>query len=89
MARLLMNLILMQRGYVPIVIRLDSRTDYLLALETADAGELAAFVALVGEELIHSLELFIRAATNQDLQKPGAFEQNVQRLREQLASYDA
>lgn len=89
MARLLMNLILMQRGYLPIVIRLESRTDYLLAMETADAGELGDFVALVGEELIRSLELFLRAATNQDFREPGAFEQSVLRLREQLASYDA
>jgi Fic family protein len=89
MARLLMNLILMQCGYVPIVIRLDSRADYLLALETADAGELGDFVALVGEELIRSLALFLKAAKNQDLQEPGAFEQSVLRLREHLASYDA
>jgi Fic family protein len=89
MARLLMNLILMQHGYAPVVIRLESRADYLLALEMADAGDLADFVALVGEELIRSLELFLRAATNEDLQAPGAFEQSVLRLREQLASYDA
>jgi Fic family protein len=89
MARLLMNLLLMQRGYVPIVIRLESRGDYLLALEMADAGDLADFVALVGEALISALDLFLRAARNQDLQEPGAFERNVLRLREQLASYDA
>lgn len=89
MARLLMNLLLMQRGYVPIVIRLESRGDYLLALEMADAGDLADFVALVGEALISALDLFLRAARNQDLQEPGAFEQSVLRLREQLASYDA
>ena len=89
MARLLMNLIFMQHGYAPVVIRLETRADYLLALETADAGDLADFVALVGEELIRSLELFLKAATNQDLQAPGAFEQSVLRLREQLASYDA
>ncbi len=88
MARLLMNLIFMQHGYAPVVIRLETRADYLLALETADAGDLADFVALVGEELIRSLELFLKAATNQDLQAPGAFEQSVLRLREQLASYD-
>jgi Fic family protein len=89
MARLLMNLILMQHGYTPVVIRLETRADYLLALETADAGDLADFVALVGEELIRALELLLKAATNQDLQTPGAFEQSVLRLREQLASYDA
>ena len=88
MARLLMNLILMQLGYVPIVIRLESRADYLLALEKADPGELADFVELVGEELIGSLELYLRAARRESLEEPGEFEQQVVRLHEQLASYE-
>ena len=89
MARLLMNLLLMQYGYVPIVIRLESRGDYLLALETADAGDLADFVVLVGEALLRSLELYLKAARRESLEEPGAFEQQVLRLHEQLAPYDA
>jgi len=89
MARLLMNLLLMQHGYVPIVIRLESRGDYLLALETADAGDLTDFVALVGEALLRSLDLYLKAARRESLEEPGAFEQQVLRLREQLAPYDA
>jgi Fic family protein len=89
MARLLMNLLLMQRGYVPIVIRLESRGDYLLALETADAGDLTDFVALIGGALLRSLELYLRAARHESLEEPGAFEQQVRRLHEQLAPYDA
>jgi len=89
MARLLMNLLLMQHGYVPIVIRLESRGDYLLALETADADDLIDFVALVGEALLRSLDLYLKAARRESLEEPGAFEQQVLRLREQLAPYDA
>ena len=89
MARLLMNLLLMQHGYVPIVIRLESRGDYLLALETADAGDLTEFVALVGEALLRSLELYLKAARHESLEEPGAFEQQVLRLREQFTPYDA
>lgn len=89
MARLLMNLLLMQHGYVPIVIRLESRGDYLLALETADAGDLSDFVALIGEALLRSLALYLKAARHVGLEEPGAFEQQVLRLREQLAPYDA
>lgn len=89
MARLLMNLLLMQHGYVPIVIRLESRGDYLLALETADAGDLSDFVALIGEALLRSLALYLKAARHEGLEEPGAFEQQVLRLREQLAPYDA
>jgi Fic family protein len=88
MARLLMNLILMQRGFVPIVIKLESRADYLLALVKADVGELEDFVVLVGEELIRSLELYLRAAQYQSLEDPGGFEQRVVRLHEQMVTYD-
>ena len=36
MARILMNLLLMQKGYPPVVIRLGERDDYLLSLREAD-----------------------------------------------------
>ena len=62
MARLLTNLILMQHGFVPVVIPLEARGDYLLALEKADAGDLAAFVELIGQELIRSLDLTLATA---------------------------
>ena len=88
MARLLMNLVLMQRGFVPVVIKLESRADYLLALEKADVGELEDFVVLVGEELIRSLELYLRAARHESLEEPGEFAQRVVRLHEQMVTYD-
>jgi len=88
MARLLMNLVLMQRGFVPIVIKLESRADYLLALEKADVGELEDFVVLVGEELIRSLELYLRAARHESLEEPGEFVQRVVRLHEQMVTND-
>jgi hypothetical protein len=45
--------------------------------------------ALVGEALLRSLALYLKAARHEGLEEPGAFEQQVLRLREQLASYDA
>lgn len=89
MARLLTNLILMQHGFVPVVIPLEARGDYLLALERADAGDLADFVLLVGRELIRSLNLTLAAARGEPLEEPGGLDRRVQRLREQLAVYGA
>ncbi|MCP5096037.1 MAG: Fic family protein, partial [Chloroflexi bacterium] len=58
MARLLMNLILMQAGYPPVVVPLDTKNEYLLALEQADANnELTPFIGLVGQALLKSLDL--------------------------------
>jgi Fic family protein len=89
MARLLTNLILMQHGFVPVVIPLEARGDYLLALARADAGDLADFVLLVGRELIRSLELTLVAARGEPLEEPGGLDRRIQRLREQLADYEA
>jgi hypothetical protein len=45
---------------------------------------------LVGEALLRSLELYHQGGDDtRTCKKPGAFEQQVLRLREQLASYDA
>jgi Fic family protein len=79
MARLLTNLILMQHGYVPVVMPLEARGDYLLALERADAGDLADFVQLVGRELIRSLELTLAAARGEPLEAPGGLDRRIQR----------
>ena len=88
MARLLTNLILMQHGFVPVVIPLEARGDYLLALEQADAGDLADFVELVGRELIRSLALTLAAARGEPLEEPGGLDRRIQRLREELAAYE-
>ena len=68
--------------------QIDNASTALLT-ETADAGDLSDFVALVGEALLRSLALYLKAARHEGLEEPGAFEQQVLRLREQLASYDA
>ena len=88
MARLLTNLILMQHGFVAVVIPLEARGDYLLALEQADAGDLADFVELMGRELIRSLALTLAAARGEPLEEPGGLDRRIQRLREELAAYE-
>ncbi len=88
MARLLANFILMQHRFVPVIIPIQARGDYLLALEGADAGDLTDFVVLVGEALIQSLTLTLRAARGEPLEEPGGLDRRIQRLREQLATYE-
>ncbi|MCB0063416.1 MAG: Fic family protein [Caldilineaceae bacterium] len=67
MARLLMNLILMQAGYVPVIINTNTKGEYLLALEAADAGELEPVLLLIGKNLVQSLELFLRGARGEPI----------------------
>jgi len=84
MARLLMNLILMQAGYVPVIINTNSKGEYLLALEKADAGELEEFVGLIGTNLLQSLTLFLRGARGESLESTEEFAQHVSRLQQKL-----
>ena len=86
MARLLTNLILMQAGYVPVIIPLTTKPEYLLALEQADAGELEDFIALIGQELIRSLELYLRGAKGESLDELGDLDKKVSLLQQRLTT---
>jgi Fic family protein len=58
-ARLLMNLILIQEGYPPAVIRHERRPEYYDALDRAHEGDTDLFVALVAEEAERSLDIWL------------------------------
>lgn len=74
-ARLLMNLILLQQGFPIAVITNEQRQDYLLSLERADAGDLEAFKTLVLESARMSLCDFLNivAASEQEAGKGEMF----------------
>jgi Fic family protein len=55
-ARILMNLILLHKGYFPAVVRLETKPAYLLALGRADRGDLKPFVDFVANTLILSTQ---------------------------------
>lgn len=56
-ARLLMNLLLIQKGYPPAIIQMSKRREYFHALTTADQGELAPFVMFIAESLLETEKL--------------------------------
>ena len=68
MARLLMNLILMQHGYPVAVVPMKKRREYIAALEIADAsGEIADFVNFIGSCVSDTIKLIIKAAHGEDI----------------------
>ncbi len=70
LARLLMNLILMQGEFPPLVIRTDTKEHYLLALEQADAdNDLEPFINLIGDSLIKSMKLYLRGAQGKSIEE--------------------
>ena len=84
MARLLMNLLLMQSGFVPVIITTTAKEKYLLALEFADAGDLEPFIVLIGQNLIHALELFLRGAKGEKIDDLADLDRRIALLQKRL-----
>lgn len=62
-ARLVMNLLLMQRGYPPTVILRSDRQSYYRVLSLADDGKEKSLVNFVGKAVERSLTLYLDACT--------------------------
>jgi len=67
-ARLLMNLILMQSGYPPAMIRPKDRLGYIHALEQAQTGgSMDDFENVIAKAVERSLDIYLKAIRQQDL----------------------
>lgn len=58
-ARLLMNLILIQNGYPPAVIKMSERREYIDAVQKADNKNMEDFYNFVADAELESLELYL------------------------------
>jgi excisionase family DNA binding protein len=67
LARLLANLVLMRRRYLPIIIPKSDRSKYLSCLDRADRGDYVPLASFVGQYVIKHLDLVLRAIE----QRPG------------------
>lgn len=68
MARLLMNLILLKSGFPPVVVRNEDKNNYYETLSLADAGEKRHIVEYLGNLLVHSLNIYIKAAKGETIE---------------------
>jgi Fic family protein len=62
-SRLLMNVVLMRRGYPLAVVLKNDRKKYYAALDQADAGDAAAFVRLMAQSVERSLDIYLKTLT--------------------------
>lgn len=69
-ARLLMNLILMSKGYPPTVILKTERQKYYQTLDEAHRGNLKPFVDFMGRSVERSLTWYVEAVTPSKKKKP-------------------
>jgi len=84
MARLLMNLLLMQAGYPPAVIRQEDRGEYYAALAQADDKHTLPLLDFVGETLVHSMEVYLKASRNESIDDPDDIDKEISLLERDL-----
>lgn len=87
-ARLLMNFILMQKGFPPAIIKTEDKTGYFTALQQADAGQIEYFFNYVSEQVNRSLELMIRGAKGEDIEDPDDLDKKIALLEKELDAID-
>lgn len=88
MSRLLMNLLLMQYGYPPVVIKQQDRQAYYYALRQADAGDLGTFVEYIGENLLHSLDIQLKGAKGESMEEADDLDKEIALLKGSLDKED-
>jgi Fic family protein len=87
-ARLLMNFILMQKGYPPSIIKTEDKENYFAALRQADAGQLEYFFNYVCEQVNRSLEMMIKGAKGESIDEDDDLDKKLALLEKELESED-
>lgn len=68
-ARILMNFILMQFGFPPVIIKTEDKAHYFAALQMADAGNIETFINYIAQNLVRSLEIMIAGAKGENIEE--------------------
>jgi Fic family protein len=85
-ARLLMNYVSFRHGLPPIVVKSADKRSYLAALQTADAGNIDAFIEFVIQQSIWSLEISIKAAKGESINEMGDLHKKIDLLKKRLGN---
>ena len=84
-ARLLVNYALMLNDLPPVVIKSAEKNKYLTALQKADVGDRDTFHSYMGEQLMWSLELNLKAAKGEDLEEEGDVDKKLTLLKRKVS----
>ena len=84
-ARILMNFILMQHDFPPVIIKTEEKQKYFAALRQADSGIFEPFLNLIADYLVHSLELMIKGAKGESIEEPSDFDKELALLERRLS----
>ncbi len=82
--RLLMNFILMQYGYPPVIIKTEDKINYYRALQQADGGNTDAFVDYMAVNLVRSLKIMLSGARGESIEEPDDLDKELALLDQRL-----
>lgn len=77
LGRILMNLILMKKGYPPAIIKLKERTDYYAALNQADKNEYQALIEFIAEAVSDSINIYLKASKGESIEEDGDIDKEI------------
>ncbi len=83
-AKFLTNLILMQFGYPPIVIKRSEKNVYHFALQEADKGKIETLLDFIARNVIGSLELYLKGAKGESIDEIDLLEKDLIELEQRL-----
>ncbi|XP_015112182.1 protein adenylyltransferase Fic [Diachasma alloeum] len=87
-SRLLMNTILMQAGYPPVIIHKQHRHKYYEYLQIANTGDVRPFVRFIAECTEQTLDLFLWATTEFSKEVPALSQESLMRNRHRTIVLD-
>jgi len=83
-ARILMNFILMQNGYPPVIIKTEDKAKYISVLQQADAGIIEPFISFISDNLFDSIDLMIKVATGESIEELDDVDKEISILEQKL-----
>jgi len=81
-ARLVMNYELLKHGYPPVIIKSKDKSNYLRALSKADANDIQSFIDYIGQQLIWSMELSLKAAKGETIEEEEDWKKELKLLKQ-------
>lgn len=86
MARILMNLVLMQYGFPPAIIKTEEKDTYFAALRQADGGQFEVFAEYIANRINASLKLMLLSAKGGDIDEPHNLDRKISSIVEAITA---
>lgn len=83
-ARILMNFILMQFNYPPVIIKTNDKGNYFSALQLADSGMIEPFIDYIAQNVVRSLEIMMTGAKGESIEEPDDLDKEIALLEQKL-----